>query len=903
MCVEYPIQTAHLGGGVILILMLRQRWITYSLIGVFTALASSCVVNDSSRSQNDVSFEFSELSWSSVDVAPDGDHLVVSALGNLYTLPTAGGRAQLLHGGPAMSLMPRFSPDGESIAFVSNSNGENFDLWLIDSQGGPAQLIVDSDYHVLYPQWSADGQNMVAFLSHLGHGISSDRESFGLSVLDLSGKGSDWQRLPTRGGGSSGYPSVTDSGMIFFLGTGGIYSLDKELKETKLVVSQATYDAILLAPKVSRDGKKLAFYLGNEEQLDLVVRDLATSEEKIFALRSQITHPSGSSYLDRFLKSRRPSSWMMVPDYSFGPDSESIYLVFDGRLLRFDLESLVVSNIPFTAIFSETLPDLALRKTSAANSRFAAAPPLRPSHGLTGQSIVYDTMGRIWVDSLNGTAPELLRIGQVDQRLSAPILSPGLDRIAYVGWNDTSGGTVFVGSIESAVADERVANDQSRRFWGISWSPCGRRIAVASRGINRDGRFSRKDGGRVSLMDVESGKETIIYLSSSENFLSSHNSQPLFFSSSGQHLYFVTQNFLGVKILKSIEISTGEIQEVFRITSDLLSYLALSPDTQKVALVFGGVLWIANISELAALDKTITKTSLPTIAQASPSNSLVVYAFWSGPNHLFSVSGPEVRRWDLESNQTTLVSQSVGAPYEHTTPKGRITFFGGHILKMNQHDRSVDGAIVVDGNRIRYVGSTANSSNKGKSIDLTNKYIVPGFIDSHGHPNSNYFPEFLNTQNAAYLSHLAYGVTTVYAAADGLADTFDNAHTVAAGEMLGPRILPSGGPIMARPFDNSPGHFYLDSSSDANRIVSLMQLYGSAMLKSYAIPFRDSRIKLLASARNAGLGVTTHFTGEPWAPLEQAIEGHVALEHPIGIPLFNDWARLKCPGFAGDSII
>ncbi len=872
---------------------LPLRTVVHALIVVFSASVSSCAFVDGTKSQKNIEFQFSELSWSSVDVAPDGEQLVFSALGNLYSLPTTGGRAQLLHGGPAMSLMPRFSPDGESIAFVSNSNGGNFDLWQINSQGGSAELIVDSDHHVLYPQWSADGQSIVAFLSNLGHGISSDRDSIGLSSLVLGDEDLQWQKLAEPRSGYIGLsPSISESGRIFFLGVEGILSLDAASKELVLEVDQAAYDAILLAPKVSRDGRMLAFFRGNRDRLDLVVRNLTDSEESVFSLGNQITHISGSSLLDKFRQFRRPYGWMMVPDYSFGPDNNSIYLVFDGRLLKFDLTSSVVSNIAFTASFSEDLPDLASRESNAADPRLAVAPPLRPTHGMTKTSVVYDAMGRIWADNLNGTSTVLLRAGQANQRLSSPIMSPELDRIAYVGWHDTNGGTLSVGTLKTAVFDRHVVVDKDRRFWGLSWSPDGSSIAMASRGVDRYGRFLRTDGGRISLIDVQSGEETSLYVSKSESVVSSQSSQPVFFSRDGKRIYFVSRNFQGQSTLKSIVLDSGEIKELFRINSDLLDYLALSPDTRRIALVFGGVLWVADLSELAAFGKPISRSNLPTLASANSSKSLVAYAFWSGPDYLFSVSGPELRLWNLETNRTRLVSRSVGASYDRAIAKGRIAFLGVQIISMHQYAPTVDGAIIVEGARIRHVEATAKQPCAERAIDLTGKFVVPALIDSHGHPNSNNFPEHLNSQNAAYLGHLAFGVTTVYAASDGLADTFDNAHTVAAGRMLGPRVLPSGGPIMSRPFDNSPGHFFLDSDLEADRIVSLMQSYGSAMLKSYAIPFRDLRARLLSSARRSGMRVTTHFTSEPWAPLEQAMEGHSALEHPIGVPLFNDWARL-----------
>src|SRR6202051_3833201 len=52
---------------------------------------------------------------------------------------------------------PTWSPDGKSIAFISNMSGRN-NLWLVPAEGGwPAQLTV-SDQRQTAPAWSPDGK-------------------------------------------------------------------------------------------------------------------------------------------------------------------------------------------------------------------------------------------------------------------------------------------------------------------------------------------------------------------------------------------------------------------------------------------------------------------------------------------------------------------------------------------------------------------------------------------------------------------------------------------------------------------------------------------------------------------------------------------------------------------------
>src|SRR5918992_3753820 len=75
---------------------------------------------DPSRS---ISLDTDEGSWISLDVSPDGRTIVFDLLGDLYTLPIAGGAATQLTRGMAYDAQPRFSPDGKRVVFTSDRDG------------------------------------------------------------------------------------------------------------------------------------------------------------------------------------------------------------------------------------------------------------------------------------------------------------------------------------------------------------------------------------------------------------------------------------------------------------------------------------------------------------------------------------------------------------------------------------------------------------------------------------------------------------------------------------------------------------------------------------------------------------------------------------------------------------
>src|SRR5690606_27378693 len=101
-------------------------------------------------------FTTSEGTWISLDASPDGRTVVFDLLGDLYTVPIAGGTATRLTHGIAHDMQPRFSPDGTRIVFVSDRSGDD-NVWILPLDGGeryPLTTGVAATY--LSPEWTPD---------------------------------------------------------------------------------------------------------------------------------------------------------------------------------------------------------------------------------------------------------------------------------------------------------------------------------------------------------------------------------------------------------------------------------------------------------------------------------------------------------------------------------------------------------------------------------------------------------------------------------------------------------------------------------------------------------------------------------------------------------------------------
>jgi len=76
-------------------------------------------------------------------ISPDGQTIVFSYKGDLYTVPSTGGSASVLTLHEAYDFQPVWSNDGSKIAFASNRFG-NFDVFVIPTSGGIAERLT---YH------------------------------------------------------------------------------------------------------------------------------------------------------------------------------------------------------------------------------------------------------------------------------------------------------------------------------------------------------------------------------------------------------------------------------------------------------------------------------------------------------------------------------------------------------------------------------------------------------------------------------------------------------------------------------------------------------------------------------------------------------------------------------------
>ena len=111
------------------------------------------------------------------------DRIVFSYGNDLWTVEREGGVARPLASPPGAEMFPKFSPDGQSIAFMGNYDGDR-DLYLIDAFGGLAQRLTYHPENEVLADWAGDGKLLFSAGGRSSHPRSTSTDQ--LYLLDIA---------------------------------------------------------------------------------------------------------------------------------------------------------------------------------------------------------------------------------------------------------------------------------------------------------------------------------------------------------------------------------------------------------------------------------------------------------------------------------------------------------------------------------------------------------------------------------------------------------------------------------------------------------------------------------------------------------------------------------------------
>ena len=385
------------------------------------------------------------------------DQIVFSYAGDLYSVALSGGVARKLTTYEGYESFARFSPDGKSIAFTGEYDG-NREVYLIPAEGGvPKRLTYTATLgrddisdrmgpNNLVIGWTSDGKNII-FRSRMREW----NDFVGQLYLVPAAGGTPAQLPLPRGGFCSfspdnkklAYNRIFREFRTWKRYRGGmaddVWIYDFETKKIENITNNPALDII---PMWS--GSKIYFLSDRDEnrRMNLYSYDLETKDTKKL-----------TSFADYDIKFPSP-----------GPDA----IVFEnsGYIYRFDIASGQAAKVPVMIADDLLSGRTRLAKVGDKVTNFEIAPD--------GKRALFGARGDIFtVPAKNGNTRNLSQTPGVHERNSK--WSPDGRSIAYV--SDKSGeDEIYIMPQDGQGEAQQLTRNADTYKYQLSWSPDGKKI-------------------------------------------------------------------------------------------------------------------------------------------------------------------------------------------------------------------------------------------------------------------------------------------------------------------------------------------------------------------------------------------------------------------------------------------
>ncbi len=189
--------------------------------------------------------------------------------------------------------------------------------------------------------------------------------------------------------------------------------------------------------------------------------------------------------------------------------------------------------------------------------------------------------------------------------------------------------------------------------------------------------------------------------------------------------------------------------------------------------------------------------------------------------------------------------------------------------------------VVVEGERIKVVGETANTAapRGAKSVDGSGKFLIPGLWDMHIH---TFFGEWVPGGREVTLPLLlANGVTGVRDMGSDAEPILSARRDVESGKLLGPRMIVSG-PMLDGPKSQFPSSISLATPEDGRSAVARLARRGVDFIKIQSYVPRDAYLAVAEECRRRGMAFAGHVPDAVRAG-EACDAGQRSFEHLIGV--------------------
>jgi imidazolonepropionase-like amidohydrolase len=192
-----------------------------------------------------------------------------------------------------------------------------------------------------------------------------------------------------------------------------------------------------------------------------------------------------------------------------------------------------------------------------------------------------------------------------------------------------------------------------------------------------------------------------------------------------------------------------------------------------------------------------------------------------------------------------------------------------------------DATVIVQGDRIVAVGKSSELKTPGDAqvIEARGKYLIPGLWDMHVHEIfGDWLPE---NEKIIPLLFVANGVTGVRDMGGDLEPLKRWRSRIAAGEMIGPRMVISG-PMLDGPVPQFPSSAPIKNAEDGRRTVDELKKNGADFIKIQSLIPRDGYFAAAEESRKIGIVFVGHVPDKVRA-VEASNAGQKSIEHLTGV--------------------
>ncbi len=854
-----------------------------------------------------ISFTTDQGTWMSVDVSPDGRTLVFDLLGDLYTVPIAGGRATRLTSGMAYDAQPRYSPDGKSVVFVSDRDGGN-NVWIMSLDGkDTTQVTKGKDFEYASPEWTPDGEYVVA--------------SKGTRIEQL------WLYHRDGGGGAAlikqpenlktlGAAFGSDPRYVWFAERQGDWEYNAIYPQYEIAVFDRLNGKRTVMtdrvgsgfrPTLSPDGKWMVYGTRLDAKTGLLLRNQETGAERWLAYPVQRDDQESVAPLD------------VLPGMSFTPDGTSVVASYGGKLWKIPVDGSAPAEIPFTADVAVELGPLSRFEYRVDTAPTFTAHQIRDAvPSPDGRRLAFTSMDKLYVMDYPGGTPRRISSTETGVVEAQPAWSPDGRQLAYVSWADQDAGYVWKVAATGGGAPQKLTPDGAL-FREPAWSPDGARVVavrVAARDLHEAlGGFGGGLGAQFVWMPAAGGEVHVIAPTGGREYPHFTSDPDRIFAYSPQD-GLVSFRWDGTDDRTIVKV-TGKTQPGGRQPMRADEVL-MAPKGDQALVLMEHELYAVTVPMFGGDSLTISVANPENAAFPARQLSVVGGEFpawsadgrtahWSIGNTHFSYDLDRAQAFD-DSVKAAAAARPAGAPadsagkkpprYEGVSheidisvprdiPTGVAVLRGARIVTMNGDQVIENGDIVVRNDRIVGVGArgSVDVPADARMIDVSGKTIMPGFVDTHYHPQW-LIPDIHSSQAWQYLAELAYGTTTTRDPQTSTTDVLTYEDKVSDGEMLGPRIYSTG-----------PGVFsseMISSLDDARHVLErYSKYYDTKTLKMYMTGNREQRQWVIMAAHELGLSPTTEGGLDYKLDMTHILDGYAGVEHAIPIePKYKDAVQL-----------